>query len=504
MVVWTFFVNNILTKPQYMVGLIVLIGYLLLRKPWYDTVSGTIKAVVGYMILSIGSGGMINTLKPILYGLGGRFGLDAIIIDPYNGQNAVQAAADAGDKIVGGQAFGQVMLLMAIAFIANLVLVRLNRVTKLRSVFTTGNVQIQQASTAFWLLLFALPYLRTHSTLTLIVMAVVLGLYWAVGSNLLVGYTQELTDGAGFSLAHQQMFGIAISTKLAEKMAAHDAKKAKAGKKKPSIWDRKLEDLELPGWMQIFNDNMVCTALIMTLFFAIILCVVGKEYLVSLQLLTETDSFFFYIITTAFSFAANLAILQLGVRTMVAELTVSFKGISDKLLPSAVPGVDCAVSFSFGSPNAVTIGFLFGALGETIAMLLLVIFHSPTIVICGFIPMFFDNATIAVYANSKGGTKAACLFPFISGFIQVFGSAFIATWTGLAKYGGYLGMWDWAVIWPAFTVAMKYLSWIGLALVVVFLIAIPQIQYRKDPEHYFMEVDDWDEYKKEKGIVIDY
>jgi PTS system ascorbate-specific IIC component len=502
MAVWTFFVNNILTKPQYMVGLIVLIGYLLLRKPWYDTVSGTIKAVVGYMILSTGSGGMINTLKPILYGLGGRFGLDAIIIDPYNGQNAVQAAADAGDAVVGGQAFGQVMLLMAIAFVANLILVRLNRVTKLRAVFTTGNVQIQQASTAFWLILFALPALRSQPTATLIVMAIVLGLYWAVGSNLLVGYTQELTDGAGFSIAHQQMFGVYVSTKLAEKMAAHDAKKAKEGKKKPSIWDKKMEDLELPGWMQIFNDNMVCTALIMTIFFAIILCVVGKDYLVSLELLTESDSFFFYIISTSFSFAANLAILQLGVRTMVAELTVSFKGISDKLLPSAVPGVDCAVSFSFGSPNAVTIGFLFGALGETLAMILLVVFHSPTIVICGFIPMFFDNATIAVFANSKGGTKAACLFPFLSGILQVFGSAFIATWTGLAQYGGYLGMWDWAVLWPVFTVVMKYLSWIGLALVIVFLIVIPQLQYRKDPEHYFMQVDDWEEYKKEKGIVI--
>ncbi|MDD7680803.1 MAG: PTS ascorbate transporter subunit IIC, partial [Stecheria intestinalis] len=155
MAIWTFFVNNILTKPQYMVGLIVLIGYLLLRKPWYDTVSGTIKAIVGYMILSTGSGGMINTLKPILYGLGGRFGLQAIIIDPYNGQNAVQAAADAGDAVIGGQAFGQVMLLMAIAFVANIVLVRLNKWTKLRAVFTTGNVQIQQASTAFWLILFA-------------------------------------------------------------------------------------------------------------------------------------------------------------------------------------------------------------------------------------------------------------------------------------------------------------------------------------------------------------
>ena len=81
-IVWGFFQNNILTKPQYMIGLIVLIGYLLLRKPWYDVVGGTIKAIVGYMILSTGSSGMINTVKPILYGLGGRFGLNAIIIDP--------------------------------------------------------------------------------------------------------------------------------------------------------------------------------------------------------------------------------------------------------------------------------------------------------------------------------------------------------------------------------------------------------------------------------------
>ncbi|MSS59690.1 PTS ascorbate transporter subunit IIC [Erysipelotrichaceae bacterium Oil+RF-744-GAM-WT-6] len=501
MAIWTFFVNNILTKPQYMVGLIVLIGYLLLRKPWYDTVSGTIKAIVGYMILSTGSGGMINTLKPILYGLGGRFGLQAIIIDPYNGQNAVQAAADAGDAVIGGQAFGQVMLLMAIAFVANIVLVRLNKWTKLRAVFTTGNVQIQQASTAFWLILFALPALRSQPTVTLIVMAVVLGLYWAVGSNLLVRYTQELTDGAGFSLAHQQMFGVALSTKLAEKMAKHDAEKEKKTGKKSALWSRRLEDIELPGWMQIFNDNMVCTALIMLFFFGIILCVVGKAYIVELGLMKETDSFFFYVLSTALSFAANLAILQLGVRTMVAELTTSFKGISDKLLPSAVPGVDCAVSYSFGSPNAVTIGFLFGALGETVAMLILVLTHSPTIVIAGFIPMFFDNATIALFANSKGGLKAAVIFPFISGLLQVFGSAFIATWTGLAQYGGYLGMWDWAVLWPIFTIVMKYLSWIGLALVVIFLIMIPQIQYRKDPEHYFMEVDDWEEYKKEKGIA---
>jgi PTS system ascorbate-specific IIC component len=114
--------------------------------------------------------------------------------------------------------------------------------------------------------------------------------------------------------------------------------------------------------------------------------------------------------------------------------------------------------------------------------------------------MFFDNATIALFANSKGGFKAAVIFPFISGLLQIFGSAFIATWTGLAQYGGYLGMWDWAVLWNIFTVVMKFLSFGGLAVVIVFLILIPQIQYRVDKEYYFMEVDDYEAYKAAKGI----
>lgn len=493
---WQFFVNNILTQPQYMIGLIVLIGYILLRKPWHETVGGTIKAIVGYMILSTGSGGMIATFKPILYGLNDQFGLNAAVIDPYFGQNAVQAGVEAGDAIVGGNAFSQVMILMAIAFVANILLVRFNRITKLRSVFTTGNVQIQQASTAFWLILFALPFLRNKPTATLIIMAIVLGLYWAVGSNLLVGYTQNLTDGAGFSLAHQQMFGVALFTFLAEKMHQRDVKRGKEG-----IFSKKIEDINLPGWMSIFNDNMVCTGILMLIFFGTIMGLLGKEYFVVIEQIKPEASFFFYVLKSCLSFAANLAILQLGVRTFVAELTVSFQGISNVFLRSAVPGVDCAVSFSFGSPNAVTIGFLAGATGQIVAILTLILMGSPTIIIAGFIPMFFDNAVIAVYANSKGGLKAAIIFPFIAGLCQVFGSAFIATHVGLVKYGGYLGMWDWAVLWSGFTLVMEYLGFIGLGLVIVFLIALPQIQYNRDKEGYFLITENYEEYKKQKGII---
>ena len=46
MAVWAFFQNNILTKPAFFVGLIVFLGYVLLRKPFYEALAGFIKATV--------------------------------------------------------------------------------------------------------------------------------------------------------------------------------------------------------------------------------------------------------------------------------------------------------------------------------------------------------------------------------------------------------------------------------------------------------------------------
>ena len=82
-------------------------------------------------------------------------------------------------------------------------------------------------------------------------MTLLLGLYWAVGSNLTLGPTQELTDGAGFSIGHQQMFGIFLSSKLAGAIARKDAKKAATGNRRESVFDKKLEDIELPGWLSM-------------------------------------------------------------------------------------------------------------------------------------------------------------------------------------------------------------------------------------------------------------
>jgi PTS system ascorbate-specific IIC component len=485
--VWSFFAVNVLQQPAFMIGLIVMIGYVLLGKPWYDVLAGVIKAIVGYLILTVGSGGLVSNFRPVLVGLKDRFNMNAMVIDPYFGQNAVTA----GVEEVFGKTFGNAMILLLIAFIVNILLVRFRKITKMRALFTTGHVQVQQAATAYWLILFACPFLLNNNVALLIVMALILGAYWAVGSNLTIKPCQELTDGAGFCLAHQQMFGIAFNTWLAEKLF---------GRKKDGKSIKKIDDIELPGFMSIFNENMVCTSILMVMFFGTILCVLGRDYLVEQKFMKEGASMFFYVIQTCLYFSVYLAILQLGVRTFVTELTASFQGIADKLLPGSLPGVDCAVVFGFGSANAVPLGFLAGFVGQILAIITLIVLKSPVLVICGFVPVFFDNATIAVFANEKGGVKAALILPFFSGICQVFGSALIAGWVGMAAYGGYLGMWDWAVVWPVMTGVMKYLSYGGVAIVVAALVAIPQIQYRKDKKGYFLITENYEAYKELKGM----
>ncbi len=147
---------------------------------------------------------------------------------------------------------------------------------------------------------------------------------------------------------------------------------------------KKVGEMDMPGFFSIFNENMVCTAILMTVFFGVIMAIIGKPFFVKSGATTEAENFAYFCFNTSLNFAVYLAILQLGVRTFVTELTASFQGIADKLLPASIPGVDCAVCFGFGDSNAVTFGFLAGLVGQIIAILVLILVGSPTIIICGF------------------------------------------------------------------------------------------------------------------------
>ena len=473
--VWAFFQNNILTKPAFFVGLIVFVGYVLLKKPIYEALAGFIKATVGYMILNVAAGGLVVNFRPILAGLNQRFSLNAAVIDPYFGQAAAQAAVEGV-----GRSFTMMVQVLLVAFIWNLLLVIARKLTKVRTVFITGHIMVQQSSTALWLVLFCFPQLSDPRIV--IMLGLFLGTYWAVASNMTVGPTQELTGGGGFAVGHQQMFGVWLTDKIASKMGGKNGKK--------------LEDIKLPGFLSIFNENIVATAVLMSVFFGGIMAILGADLMHTLDKgFNAKQNFGFYIVEKSFTFAVYLQILQLGVRLFVGELTESFQGISEKLLPGSVPAIDCAATYGFGHPNAVTLGFLFGALGQFIAIIGLIVFKSPVFIITGFVPVFFDNATFAVFANRKGGIKAVFLLPFISGLLQVLGGAFAAFYFGLSKFGGWHGNFDWDTVWPLFGVLMKNLHYVGVGICIAFLLAIPQLQYffgKYKKDKYFKVAEDYE------------
>lgn len=505
-------VEEILKQPYFIIGLMVVIGYIILRKRWYEVISGFIRAVVGYMILQVGSGGLSGVATPFINGLKSlNSDLDkTVILDTYTTQSTIETWV--GDLV------SAVYIILLCAFVLNIILVALKKYTKLRAIFTTGHVQMQQAFLGFFIVAWAFKIAFPAIDIpwyVYVVCGLILGLYWAVGGNLTLKPTQELTDGAGFSIAHQQMFSIAlidiIGTKLQRK-----------GKKV-----KKLESLKFPGWLSIFNDSMVATTFIMTLFFgaiAVIVQIVNPDYWRSVVPTLDNISgykqnTFFYCFKLIMQFAVYLAILQLGVRTFVTELTNAFRGISEKLLPGAVPAVDCAVAYGFGSQNAVTLGFIAGAIGQVIGTILLITtggLGMGILVITMFVPIFFDNATIGVFANSKLGIAGTLIIPCINGFLQIILSAVFANLMGLtsgwsaelgapAGAGAWMAMNDWITVWPVFGIIIRYIPYVGVAIVIAILIAIPQLQYylghkKEDREDYFMQVTDWEAYK-EKHIA---
>ena len=484
--IWEFFQNNILTKPQFFIGFIVFAGYLLLGKPIYDCIAGFIKATVGYMILGVASGGLVGNFRPVLACLKDRFELSAAVIDPYFGQTAAQMSVENV-----GRSFSMMMMVLLIAFTMNILLVLFRKYTKIRTLFITGHVMVQQSSTALWLVLFCFPQLQDPQVV--IMLGVLLGSYWAVASNLTVEPVAKLTEGGGFATGHQQMVGIFLVSKLAKKIG--DPKKS-------------IESLKLPNFLAIFNENVVATGVLMTVFFGAIISILGPDLMHSIdKSFGKNQNFVFYIIEKSFYFAVYLTILQLGVRMFVSELTNSFQGISEKLLPGSVPAIDCAATYGFGHPNAVTIGFLFGALGQFIAIIGLIVFNSPILIISGFVPLFFDNATFAVFANRLGGIRAATIIPFISGMIQVLGGGFAAYYFTTGNFGGWHGNFDWDTLWPIIGVIMNNLQFVGVALVVICLLAIPQIIYYRNKDTYFLIAEDFDAYKelmaKKQGVSVD-
>lgn len=86
--VFYIFYSQVMTKAPLLLGLVTLIGYWLLRRDATTIIKGSIKTIVGFMLVQVGAGTLVAGFKPVIEKLSQYHGLTGSVIDPYTSMMA--------------------------------------------------------------------------------------------------------------------------------------------------------------------------------------------------------------------------------------------------------------------------------------------------------------------------------------------------------------------------------------------------------------------------------
>lgn len=369
-----FIVDNILRNPPLLLGLITMLGLLLQKKKFADIIKGSMLAAFGMVILEQGTGMLVSSIAPINNAFQTLSG--AVVSE---GLNDVTFTAEYGG-IIGIVMFSALVIHLFIA-----------RFTPIKTIFLTGHM--------IWWFPFIFVAAGVEAGLTGIVLIIVCALcsalYWSIMPWILRKYVSDVTGDQSFTLGHPSGGLALISGFVASKV----------GNKEKST-----EDLKLPNSLSFFREISITGGIVVLIMFLVVGMIIPKELGIT------RVSLIIYSLKQGFLFGAGLIIMLQGVRMLINQIIPAFKGISDKLVPNALPAFDCPILFNY-KPNAVLIGFITAMITSTVLILICNVFNVFGVLLIPLvITSFFECGTAAVIAEGQGGLRG-CIIGTISAAI---------------------------------------------------------------------------------------
>ncbi|TDN47438.1 PTS ascorbate transporter subunit IIC [Scandinavium goeteborgense] len=378
-----FIIFQILDKAPLFLGIIALFGLILQRKKASEVIDGTVKTIVGLLVITIGSGTLLKSLSPIMGQLNTTLGIHGVL-----------PANEAAFGVAMLKFANDVTLTFILGFLFHLFFVYIIPFKRCKNVFLTVHIQLFLAT----FMVLAIPGALGLSGMPLILTGAVLcGLYWTLSPAITRKLGQHFI-GDDLTLGHNQQVGAWVASKIAP-LFGHPSENA--------------EELKLPGFLSMFRDNTISLAFLMPLIF------LGIGFSVGAQGITELSgksNWVVWLLMQGLSFTAGVVILLIGVRMFIGSIVPAFKGISDRLLPDAVPALDCPALFPY-SPTGAMLGFIASVAGALLVTAATILLKSPIIVFPSPIIMFFDGCTMGVFGNKYGGYKGALAAGFITSII---------------------------------------------------------------------------------------
>ncbi len=374
-----FIVHEILDQAELLVGIIALIGLITLRKSFSDIVTGTLKVIVGFLILSGGANIIVGALAPLGNMVQAGFHLHGVI--PTN-----EAIVGVAQKAFGAQT----AIIMGLGFVVNLLLARF---TRAKFIFLTGHHLFFMAT----VIAVVLGSAGITGTNQAIIGAILAGTVSTIMPAFVHPFTKKVTGGAEFALGHFNTLGY-ITSAVVGKLVGKNS--------------RTTEEIKVSPKMGFLRDSLVMTTLTMMILYLILAIAAGPKAIADY---TQGSNYIMYSLVQAMTFGAGIAVVLMGVRMILAEIIPAFQGIAQKIVPNAVPALDCPTVFPF-APTAVLVGFISSLVGGIVGMFLM----GPlglALIIPGMVPHFFDGGTAGVYGNATGGRRGAVIGAFINGLL---------------------------------------------------------------------------------------